>query len=192
MSGTPDLDSSLRVADEVLEVARNHGADAVLIGALALAVHNYPRDTTDLDLAVAIEPRLLYDMAAALMARGYNTVVRDPTPDDPLGGVLDVRSDAGDLIQVVNFLNPPSGGFPRLVADAIATSVPFVEGSLLRVVDLDHLIVFKLYAGGPKSSNDILALLESNPDLDLVRLQALCKSYRLDRALARVRNLAGR
>ena len=67
-----------------------------------------------------------------------------------------------------------------------------VAGSTLRVVDLDHLIVFKLYAGGPKSTLDILAVLERNPELDLPRLQALCRSYRLDRALAKVLKLASR
>ena len=190
MSNLPSLESTLTVAEDVLEALRAHGADAVLIGAMALAVHNYPRDTVDLDLAVAIEPRLLHAVAKSLVARGYAVTVRDPDADDPLGGVIDVRTPGADLVQVVNFLNPPSGGFPRLVADALEQASPLVEGRTLRVVDPYLLIVFKIYAGGPKSTLDILELLTRNPGLDLSRLKAMCSDYRLGRDLQRVLRMA--
>lgn len=190
MSANPTLEATLRVATDVLHVLKDHGADAVLIGGMALAVHQYPRDTVDLDLAVAVAPCLLHEIAASLAARGYEAVVREPDAADPLGGVLDVRGSGADLVQVVNFLNPPTGGFPRLVADAIATATPLTPQHEIRVVDLHHLIVFKLYAGGPKSMLDILELLERNPALDLERLETLCASYRLDRKLRSVLEMA--
>jgi hypothetical protein len=159
MSQLSTLDKTLTVAEDVLDVLRSLQADAVVIGALALAVHGYPRETQDLDLAVAIEPRRLKEIGERLTERGYRVELREP---DPLGGVLDVSGPGADLVQLVNFSNPPASGFPRLVADAIATASQFVDGSELRVVDLCHLIAFKLYAGGPRSKLDVLELLDRN------------------------------
>lgn len=51
MSANSTLEGTLRVATDVLHVLKEHGADGVLIGGMALAVHQYPRDTNDLDLA---------------------------------------------------------------------------------------------------------------------------------------------
>jgi hypothetical protein len=130
-------------------------------------------------------------VAGSLAAKGYAVVVRDPDPDDPLGGVLDVRSPGADLVQVVNFDNPPSGGFPRLVVDALASATPLIAGRPLQVVDPYHLVAFKLYAGGAKSALDILELLDRNPGLDLTRLARLCETYGLSRELNAVLHLVG-
>ena len=81
-----------------------------MIGALALAVHGYPRDTRALDLAVAGDSKVMHDVARGLRALGHAVEVRDPDPDEPLGGVMDVSSEGVDLVQVVNFSNPPAGG----------------------------------------------------------------------------------
>ena len=180
----PSLQATLELAETVLSVIREHGPDAVVIGALALAVHGYPRATEDLDLAVATPLSTLRQIAQTLRNRGYEVELREPDAQDPLGGVLDVRGPGADLVQVVNFDNAPGGGFPRLVADALAASEPLDASTPLRVVDPYHLIAFKLYAGGPKSSLDILELLDANPDLDLSRLRSLCTAYRLDEQLA--------
>ncbi|MBI2389598.1 MAG: hypothetical protein HYV09_08380 [Deltaproteobacteria bacterium] len=93
------------------------------------------------------------------------------------------------LVRIVNFDNSPAGGFPRLVREAIPRALP-IEGTSLRVVDLEMLVAFKLYAGGPKSAIDILALLEAN-QVDLAELERHCDSLRLGRALAQVLSLRG-
>jgi hypothetical protein len=183
------LQRTLDVASQVVAVLREHQLDAVVIGAMALAVHGYPRDTVDFDLAVAMEPRLLVPVAEALRRRGLDVKVRQPDPNDPLGGVLDVQAPGADLVQVVNFDNPPASGFPRLVRDALADAVELVPGHPLRVVDPYHLVAFKLYAGGPKSKLDVLELLARNPQLDRSRLQELCDGYHLSRQLQRVLEL---
>lgn len=185
----PDIEQTLRVASDVAEVLRQHGRATVVIGAMALAVHGYARDTVDFDLAVAAPPEELDRVAESLRARGYEVDVRRPEPDDPLGGVLDVRSPGADLVQVVNFSNPPAGGFPRLVEDSIEEATALVPGGPLRVVDPYHLIAFKLYAGGPKSKLDILELLDRNPELDRERLAKMCDEYRLTRELNAVLRL---
>lgn len=43
----------------------------MLIGALAMAVHNYPRQTEDLDLAIAVSPAQLAPIAEALRAEDW-------------------------------------------------------------------------------------------------------------------------
>lgn len=177
------LDATLRVAEEVAAVLASHGAAALLIGGVAVALHRFPRDTVDLDLATSMHPRLLDEVADELRSRGHAVTVHAPDAADPLGGVIDIRAAGADLVQVVNFHNPPAQGFPRLVADAAATSEPITSDTTLRVADLPHLIVFKLYAGGRKSALDILELLDRNPELDREHLRALCRTYRMERQL---------
>ena len=58
-------------------------------------------------------------------------------------------------------------------------------GVQLRVADPYMLVVFKLDAGGPNAALDILELFSAN-DLDLVELERVCASLRLNRLLARV------
>lgn len=182
--------ATLRVAQHVLDVLHEHGTESIVIGALALAVHGYPRATEDLDLAVSTPLSNLKRVAAALEDRGYEVEFREPDAQDPLGGVIDVRAPGADLVQVVNFDSSPAAGFPRLVHDAISTASALGPGSSLRVVDPYHLVVFKLYAGGAKSKLDILELLDRHPALDVERLRELCAGYRLDSALERVLALA--
>jgi hypothetical protein len=189
MAETSHLQRTLEVASEVLTALRAQGLDAVVIGAMALAVHGYPRDTEDFDLAIATAPRNLHTLAETLRRRGFDAEVREPDAEDPLGGVVDVRAAGADLVQVINFDNPPASGFPRLVRGALQHAVELLPGSDLRVVDPYHLVAFKLYAGGPKSKLDILELLERNPDLDRARLEALCAGYGLSRQLGRVLEL---
>ena len=181
----PSLAATLATAERVVAALRAHDADAVVIGAMALAVHGYPRDTVDLDLAVAVELKALHEVAEALARKGLRTEVRDPDADDPLGGVLDVEAPRGALVQVVNFSNPPAGGFPRLVQSALASALPLVAGRPLRVVDVYHLVAFKLYAGGAKSALDIRELLDRNPGLDRRRLRGVCRRLGLAKELTR-------
>lgn len=184
------LSTTLQVAADVAEVVRGEGFDAVVIGAIALAVHGYPRATEDLDLAVALPLESLRRVAATLRNRGYEVQLREPDAADPLGGVIDIQADDADLVQVVNFDNSPAAGFPSLVADALATAEPLTPGGALRVVDPYHLVAFKLYAGGAGSKLDILELLHRNPGLDMARLRALCAGYRLEADLDGVLSLA--
>ena len=185
MARLPTLAATLAVAETVVAALRRRDAEAVVIGAMALAVHGYPRDTVDLDLAVAVAPRVLHEVAAALAGRGLRVEVRDPDAADPLGGVLDVVAPRAELVQVVNFANPPSGGFPRLVESAVASAETLVEGRSLKVVDVYHLVAFKLYAGGAKSALDIRELLDRNPGLDRRRLRGVCRRLGLAKELTR-------
>lgn len=182
------LDSTLRAAERVAELLAAEGVPALVIGAVALAVHHYPRATRDLDLAIATPPRSLPRLAELLRNQGYEVQLREADADDPLGGVVDIRGPGIDLVQLVNFDNQPAGGFPRLVTDALPRATPLGVGPL-RVADVPALVAFKLYAGGRKSHLDILELLERNT-VDRADLTHVCARLGLTEELNRVLALA--
>lgn len=183
MSAAPADGGALRGAEKVAAILARRGVDSALIGAAALAVHLYPRSTEDVDLAVGVAPGCLPEIARDLRNEGFAVEISEPDPQDPLGGVLRVTGQGMERVEIVNFCNPPAGGFPALVEAALRDAVPYREGAPLRVVSLPHLIVFKLYAGGPKSRSDVLELLRRNPGVDLADLRARCRRFRLDRKL---------
>lgn len=185
---TPELDATLRVAERLVEFLQSQGVDAVVIGALALAAHHHPRYTQDLDLAVSLPPPELARLATRLNEAGIPAILHRADAADPLGGVIDVRVPEAVTVQLVNFDNSPANGFPRLVREACATALP-MTGTSLRVVDLPHLIAFKLYAGGPKSRLDVLEVLDRNPHLDLAALRRTCSDLGLGRQLERLLQL---
>jgi hypothetical protein len=191
MAGAEDINRrTLEVAETIAGVLAELGEPCALIGAGALAVYGYPRATEDLDLAVATDPfsTLIEARKRVAAALPCEAELNTPDADDPLGGVLTVTGEGFDPVQVVNFVNPLSGG-RNPGPDAIATSLPGrVEGSSLRVVDLPHLIALKLYAAGPKSRLDVMELLIRNPTLPIAEVTTLCEQFGLkpdwDRLLA--------
>lgn len=184
MSASPGPEEqTLQAAEKIAGILAHQGVESALIGAVALAAHLYPRSTEDLDLAVGVHPGRLDEIARHLRAAGFTAEVSAPDPQDPLGGVLRVSAEGLDPIEIVNFCNPPAGGFPALVEAALRDAVPYREGTPLRVVTLRHLILFKMYAGGPKSKSDVLELLSRNPGLDLNELRDECRRFRMDRKL---------
>jgi hypothetical protein len=169
-------------AEKIAALLRARGVETAVIGAVAAAVHGYPRATADLDLASSVDPyRLLQPFSAELAALGYDAQLHEPDADDPLGGVLTVRGAGFRKIQIVNYANPWGGGTP-LGREAIESATRDALGSL-SVVDLPHLVALELYSGGPKGRLDVVELLARNPDAAMDSIRALCKKYRLVRAL---------
>lgn len=176
-------DRTLEVAEEVAEVAASLKIDTALIGAGAMAVHNYSRATSDLDLASSTHPgSRLTKLESALRERGYETELRMPDDEDPLGGVLVVRGDGHRPVEVVNYYNParPAGGPGD---DAIETAERLIPGSNLRVARLPELIALKLYAGGRRSESDVIELLECNAEYSREEIVTACARHGLDSAL---------
>jgi len=123
----------------------------VLVGALAVAVHGYPRATDDVDLLTRLD---LKDARKLLAAHGIETVLKrgDALEGDfsCLQGTLDgIRFDI----------------LPQLVSVQWNSSVSLnFGGALLKVVDLDALVRLKLRAGGPQDLMDAAHLLLQHPD----------------------------
>jgi len=146
-----------------------------VIGAAALAGHGYVRLTRDLDLAGNLPLGRLRDLSTALRETGYATELREPDAEDPLGGVLDIHGNFGQ-IQVISF----EGRFPAVIQDALTVAALQVRHeSPLKIIPLPHLVALKLYAGGFKSKADIVEVLSLNPTADLEAIEALCERYRV-------------
>ena len=99
----------IQLAERVAVVAAELGIPTALIGATALAAHNYVRGTADIDLAAAVDPfRQLRQLQERLAAEGLHAELSLPDEEDGLGGVLRIRAhaDDDDLVEIVNFLNP--------------------------------------------------------------------------------------
>ena len=177
---------TLAVADRVVQLLKEHGVEAAVIGAVACAAHGYARATADVDLATYADPFLkLPEILRALEAIDLRADFERPDADDPLGGVITIHGAAIDPIQIVDFYNP------RATADnpgwaAIQSARAVEEFQALRVVDLAHLIALKLYAGGRKSELDVLELLERNPETDRAEVRRVCATFGLAPALDRL------
>jgi hypothetical protein len=170
-------EQTLALANDVADSLAARGAKSAVIGAIAVAIHGYPRSTQDIDLATATTLTVLRQVASDLQARGCVVRLGEPDDDDPLGGVLTaVRGDA-DPVQVVNYANPFRPGSGALAAEAVESAVQKL-GSLY-VVDLPHLIALKLYAGGAKSKLDVVELLASNPAADRDAIAEVCAKHGL-------------
>ncbi|MDX2093012.1 MAG: hypothetical protein SFX73_34535 [Kofleriaceae bacterium] len=182
----PDEQGPLRLAERVADTARELGIDTVLIGAYALAAHDYVRATADLDLASAVQPSELQALATKLAELGLHVAVYSPDEQDDLGGKVvvweeaDEDGDPVEPVEVVNFLNIHR---PRRnpAVEAIRHASPLAGLPSLRYPKLEHLIALKLDAGAPKDELDVIELLQRNRDADVEVIRATCKTYGLER-----------
>jgi len=178
----PDVHHTLSLATQIDEELHGRGCETLLIGALALAAHGYARNTEDVDLAVAVPPRQLASLAESLRKEGRHVELSEADGQDPLGGVITIEAAGSLPVQIVNFDNSPTGGFPALVRDSLQRATAPADGLCGRLPQPEDLILFKLYAGGPKSELDILELM-ARCRVDLTVLKERANGYRLERQL---------
>ena len=171
-------DRTLDVATQIAAVLRDGGYPCAIIGAVALAVHGYPRATDDLDLGTLVRTaREWNEVAQRLRARGFEVHVAMPDAEDPLGGVITVNTADSDPVQVVNYFNPWTGLAPCGKAALDAAVHDVLPG--LAVVDVPHLVALKLYAGGRKSALDVLELLARQGVKAFEEARAVCRTVGL-------------
>lgn len=165
----------LRVAEQIAAMLGKSGIPAVVIGAVALAAHRYPRFTEDIDLGVLASQTKMRSLTDSLRTEGFEVEFHEPDAQDPLAGVIDVSGSFG-LVQIINF----EDRFPAIIHDALAGEDLRVRSdSALRIVPIPQLVALKLYAGGWKSHADIVELLRRNPEVDLDGIRETCDGYRL-------------
>ena len=164
-----DRDHRLSLLHQVAAVLRQLQIPHALIGASAMAAHGVARSSTDQDLLV-LDPRCLdATLWADLQPAEVRVEIRRGDADDPLAGVVRFEEE---------------GELPLdLVVGKSAWQLPILQaaerrGGEIPVVTAAHLILLKLYAGGPQDAWDIQQLLatEERPRLvaeverDLARL----------------------
>jgi hypothetical protein len=159
-----DASTLRRVALRLIE---SLGEDAcVVVGAIAVAAHGYPRATADVDLVARIP---LAEVRKRLTARGVPCVLKrgDRMEGDfpCVRGVLDgVEFDILPPLVPIEWEN--------------AVDVPLGGGDKLRIVDLRTLIHLKLRAGGPQDVLDVVMLLQQHPE-HLARARELATAHRV-------------
>jgi len=157
----PQLPAVARQLAEILGPQR-----CVLVGALAVAVHGYPRATDDVDILTSLD---LAEAQRMLRAEGIETVMRR---GDVLEG--DFPCLTGSL-QGVRF-----DILPQLVTIQWNHVVRVaVDGALLPIVDLEGLLRLKLRAAGPRDLLDAAQLLLRHPDF-IAGARELARAYRIE------------
>jgi hypothetical protein len=168
----------MALADEIASALASRNVRTAVIGAVAVAVHGYPRATEDVDLAAATDLATLRIVGDEFAAQGCTVRLGEPDAEDSLGGVTIVRDDT-DPVQVVNYANPFRPGSGALAGEAIDSATAGSIGSLA-VVDLPHLVALKLYAGGAKSKLDIVELLVRNSEAHHEQIRTVCARFGLE------------
>lgn len=186
----PVADPTLELLERVAGVAKTLGIETAVIGAVAMAAHNYVRATADADLGTYVDPYTdLGRLRDALAASGLHVELRTPDDEDPLGGVLRVweREDENgypvDFVDVVNFKNPHRPGHHTPGVEAIHAAIPVEGRPTLRFVSLAHLIALKLYTRGLRDKADVVELLRHNPDADMHEILDVVRGFGLDAEL---------
>lgn len=161
---------TLEVARSVSAILREANVRCMVIGAAALAVHGYARQSVDIDLATYENPfQNFKNLVSQLSAAGYQVEAITPDADDPLGGVINVTGHDFDPVQIINFMNPlRPQRVHKMVGEALAELGD--DANELQVASAELLILLKLYAGDPQSLVDIHRLLEANAAINTERI----------------------
>lgn len=180
---------TLDVAVRVSALLQQNHIKCMVIGAAALAVHGYARQSVDLDLATYIHPfEKFKEIAEILRQEGYTVEFFTPDSDDPLGGVMNITGSDFEPVQIVNFFNPLNRRqIHRLVGEALAE----IKGvnSKLCVISPELLVALKLFAGDSQSLSDISKLIEVNSDIDHAKIAELANIAGLEKEWQRILNL---
>jgi hypothetical protein len=140
--------------------------DCMLIGAMAVAAHGYPRATKDVDLITRLP---LMRARLRLVTAGVKAVLRSGHTLD--GDFSCIRGTWGGV---------PYDVLPQLVPIDWdnAPEVVLAPKRALRVVDLDDLLALKLRAQGPQDLLDVAMLILTHP-AERERAFALAEAYRV-------------
>ena len=142
-----------------------------LLGALALAVRVAPRETTDVDVGVAVgDDREADHVVFELHSRGYRDLQEGVLVDKTTGHLSTMRLVApGDEANGTNVdLLFDSSGIEREIV-AAADRIEIVEGLIVPVVKTGHLLALKVFAGRPKDLGDVQAILEATDPTEIDR-----------------------
>ena len=139
---------------DLLTALENSGAEYLLIGGYAVAVHAAPRYTKDIDIWVGASEDNLARVAEALREFGA-----------PRAAIQDVLSGRDD--EIVWFGNPPGRVDVLKSIPGVAFDEAYRNGSkvtlgasVVMVISREHLIEAKLAAGRPQDLLDVAALRE--------------------------------
>jgi hypothetical protein len=184
---TLDPLGALRAA---IDAATEAGVSYAVIGALARNAWAPPRATTDVDLALMVDPAGYARLLSALAARGFSvkrTIVADP--GDPIPDVV-LLDNPRALVHRTDLLIAKTPFEFEAVVEAVSHDI----GVTCRIVRPEHLVVYKLIAHRPRDLADAEDVIRTRElagapvDLDVVRRWAVEWGVegQLDAVLARL------
>ena len=134
---------------------RERNIPFALIGATAMAVHGVSRSTGDIDLLSVSRECLSAAYWEPLKVKGVEVHIERGDADDPLAGVVRLRSSGQPPLDLVVGKSAWQANILSRAAEAT------VEGARIPISDRADLILLKLYAGGAQDAWDTVQLLES-------------------------------
>ena|SRR5436853_385957 len=153
-----------RTVERLAKDLESHGIDYMIIGAIALIAHGYPRFTEDVDLVMT--PEALDTFHRELIGLGYIPKF--------LNSKKKLKSTAdGVSIEIITTGEYPGDGLPKPVSFPNPADAS-IEIDGVRVVTLDRLIELKLASG----------MTAPHRLRDLADVQELIKIHKLDEEFA--------
>jgi predicted nucleotidyltransferase len=151
---------------DVVEILRREKVDYAIIGAFALSVLGVVRATMDADALLFAEPGRLARLEKKFQQKGFATELRTAEADDPVSGMLVLRDDFGNHVELL-------GGLRNMDPEILSRTLQInFRGQKLRIVGREDFIAMKCYAGGPQDILDARSAYWAAPgpiDLDLLR-----------------------
>jgi len=154
------------------------GAEAALVGGLAVSAWTEPRFTRDVDLAVAVSSDAQAEgLIDQLQQRGFRlTALVEQIGTGRLATARLIPPGEDEDGMIVDLLFASSGIEPELVASAEQLDIGL--GAHVKVVRPGHLVVLKLLAQDPVSrpqdAVDLLALRTVLDDSEVARARKAC------------------
>jgi hypothetical protein len=146
---------------ELVARVASHLESYAVVGAYALAARGYVRQTADFDLMTTDPAALRTETWEDVARSGIEVSVRKGDADDPLAGVVRIRSHDSSIDVVVAKYRWQQSVIER--AETIE-----VSGIELRIPKTADLILLKLFAGGYGDLHDVARLLETRPREELL------------------------
>lgn len=150
------------VADLLGELSRTFerlGVGWYVFGAQAAVIHGASRLTIDVDVTVLLGDRETRILTEALVANGFTLTFDDPEFIEQTRVIASVHPPSGLSIDVV--LGGP--GMEQLFLEQ--AELHEIQGVSVPVARAADIIVMKVLAGRPKDHDDVVAILEAQPDL---------------------------
>jgi hypothetical protein len=156
----------IRAVEILGEIFESRGVRYALLGGLATMLRGRPRFTQDVDILLDVPQIALPGLLDALVDRGFSldrdTVIRQFVQES-------MTSFRFGVVRI-DWLKPVLPLYAHALA--AATTLPWTEGHVLRVLTPEGLIVTKLVSFRPQDQEDIRTLLAANRaeiDLDGIR-----------------------
>jgi len=148
----------IRAVELLGEIFESRGVRYALLGGLATMLRGRPRFTQDVDVLLDVPQIALPGLLDELVDRGFSldrdTVIRQFVQES-------MTSFRFGVVRI-DWLKPVLPLYAHALA--AATSLPWTDGHVLRVLTPEGLIVTKLVSFRPQDQEDIRTLLAANRD----------------------------